>query len=277
MGSGVFIMVKINAFNGITYNKEKFDSLKDMVAPPYDVISPAYQEDLYNKNPYNVIRLILGKVYDTDNDQNNRYTRTSADYSKWLNENVLVKSDKPKIYYYVQKYQDTKGKNVVRKGFIALCYLEEFSSGKVLPHEETMGGPKKDRLGVMKATKANFSQIFSIYSDPEKQIENLLDSYCKSEPFADVIDDYAVRHIFYEVSDKDIIEKVKAVMADKSVLIADGHHRYETALQYKKFRSDEDKSKSNDEEAYNYMMMYFANLEEEGLRVYSFKRTYVKA
>lgn len=270
-------MVKINAFNGITYNKENFDSLKDLLAPPYDVISPAYQQDLYNKSPYNVIRLILGKVYDTDNDQNNRYTRTAEDYSKWLNENVLVKSDKPKIYYYVQKYQDTKGKDVVRKGFIALCYLEEFSTGKVLPHEETMGGPKKDRFGVMKATKANFSQIFSIYSDPEKQIENLLDNYCKNEPFADVIDDYGVRHIFYEVSDKDIIEKVKAVMADKSVLIADGHHRYETALQYKKFRSEEDKSDSNDEKAYNYMMMYFANLDEEGLRVYPTHRMLKKA
>lgn len=265
---GVFKMVKIDGFNGISYNINKFNSIKDLVAPPYDVISPQYQEVLYNRNPNNVIRLILGKTFEADNDSNNRYTRAAVDYHKWLEEGVLVKSDKPKMYYYVQKYTDAKGIDVSRKGFIARCYLEEFSAGKVLPHEETMGGPKKDRMGIMEAAKANFSPIFSIYSDPQKQIEEIMDNCCTGKPFDDVLDDDGVRHIFYEVSDASIIDKIKNIMAEKTVLIADGHHRYETALQYRNNKREEEKADSASEKLYDYVLMYFANLDEEGLRVY---------
>lgn len=261
-------MVRINAFTGITYNFNKFSILKDLIAPPYDVISPKYQSDLYDKSPYNVVRLILGKIYDSDNESNSRYTRASADFKQWLDEGVLVQSDVPKIYYYVQKYKDAKGKEITRKGFIARCYLEDFSEGIVLPHEETMGGPKKDRLNLMESTNTNFSQIFSIYSDPKMTVESLLDSICNSNAIVDVLDDDNVRHIFYEVSEPSVISKIKTFMKEKVVLIADGHHRYETALQYRNNQRAKYGNDISEETSYNSVMMYFANMDDDGLRVY---------
>jgi len=261
-------MVKISPFKGITYNQTKFETIKDLVAPPYDVISPQYQDTLYKRDKYNVVRLILGKIYDSDTLQDNRYTRSAKDYSQWLQEAILIQSDKPKIYYYIQKYKDTKGIDVTRKGFIARCYLEEFSTGAVLPHEETMGGPKKDRFDLMSATNVNFSQIFSIYSDPEKQIDNILTEKCSGKPMADVTDDDGVRHIFYEIDNVDVIDKVKILMANKSVLIADGHHRYETALKYRDAKRAENNTNDSEDIPYNYVMMYFANMDDDGLRVY---------
>lgn len=261
-------MVKITPFKGITYNKAGVETIKDLVAPPYDVISPQYQETLYNRNDRNIVRLILGKIYESDTPQNNRYTRASKDFSTWLEEGTLIQSDTPKIYYYIQKYKDTKGADVTRKGFIARCFLEDFSNGAILPHEETMGGPKKDRLDLMMATNVNFSQIFSIYSDPEKQIDNILTEKCNDKPMIDILDDDNVRHIFYEISDPHIIDNIQILMINKSVLIADGHHRYETALKYRDFKKAEEKNNYSINSNYNYVMMYFANMDDDGLRVY---------
>lgn len=261
-------MVKIAPFKGITYNSKTQNLDKTLFAPPYDVISSAYQDELYGRSPYNVVRLILGKTSDADNDTDNRYTRAANDYTKWLKEGVLVQSEIPKLYYYVQIYKDAKGVEVTRKGFITRCYLEDFESKKVLPHEETMGGPKKDRLALMMTTKTNFSQIFAIYSDPDMFVDKTLESACPAKPFVDIVDDDNVRHIFYEVTDESAIKKVQAAMAEKSILIADGHHRYETALQYRDLKRAENNGDQSEDKAYNSMMIYLANLDDEGLRVY---------
>lgn len=270
-------MVRITPFKGITYNFNKLKPVKELFAPPYDVISPQYQDELYKRNQYNIIKLILGKIYDSDDGSNNRYTRAAADYNNWVKENVLVQSEMPKIYYYVQKYSDTKGNSITRKGFIARCYLEDFTSGKVLPHEETMGGPKKDRLNLMEATKANFSQIFSVYSDPEKRINQILENACHDEALIDVIDDDNVRHIFYEVSDNEAITKVKSLMEDKIVIIADGHHRYETALKYRDNKKAEGNTDTSEDIPHNSVMMYFANFDDEGLKIYPTHRLLKKS
>lgn len=269
-------MVNIAPFNGITYNFDKLDITNDLFAPPYDVINSKYQDDLYARSPYNVVRLILGKINDTDTDADNRYTRALNDYKNWIKEGVLVRSDQPKVYFYIQEYTDPKGINVKRKGFISRCQIEDFESGKILPHEETMGGPKEDRFLLMSAVKANLSQIYGVYSDPKKEIDNILELACPEKPCVDIVDDFDVRHVFYEVSDKESIDKVVALMKDKIVLIADGHHRYETSLRYRDERRKEAKTNNSDDKSYEFNMFYFSNLDDDGLRVYPTHRALKK-
>lgn len=269
-------MVKINAFKGITYNKNKLNLDSTLYAPPYDVINPSFQDDLYSRSDYNIVRLILGKAYDSDNDNNNKYTRAADDMKKWLAEGVLVESDVPKLYYYVQEYKDHKGENITRKGFFSRCYLEDFSSKKILPHEETMGGPKKDRLSLTQACEANMESIFNIYFDPEKEVDSVLGSACPSEPFVDVIDDDGIRHILYEITDTEAISKVKSLMDDKSVLIADGHHRYETALKNRDLQREAGNTDTSEDIPHNSLLVYFANFDDDGLRVYPTHRVLKK-
>lgn len=270
-------MVNIAPFNGITYNFDKLDITNDLFAPPYDVINPKYQDDLYAKSPYNFVRLILGRMKDSDTDNDNRYTRSLKDYKNWLKEGVMVKSKLPTIYVYIQEYIDPKGIKVKRKGFISRCQIEDFDSGKILPHEETMGGPKEDRFLLTSAVKANLSQIYGIYSDPEKKIDSILEAACPDKPCVDVIDDYGVRHVFYEVTEPTSIEEVVALMKDKKILIADGHHRYETSLRYRNEKRALDKDANSNNKSYNYNMFYFSNLDDDGLRVYPTHRVLKKS
>ena len=166
-------MVEIRPLDTILYNQDKVD-MKDVIAPPYDVILDDYQDELYKRSEYNIVRLILAKGNDNIETENNRYNIAAKDFEKWLEEEVLVKNDKPCILYLIQNYEKN-GKKVTRKGFIARNRIEDFSTKKILPHEYTMGGPKADRLNLVKACKAFFSQIFMVYSDPEKRIENSID------------------------------------------------------------------------------------------------------
>lgn len=269
-------MVKVNPFPGITYDFSKVEAAESVIAPPYDVISPAYQDELYERSDFNIVRLILGKQFPTDDKTNNRYTRAAAEMKKWLQEGVLAESDEPKLYYYIQQYKDAKGENVTRKGFIGRCYIEDFEAKQILPHEETMGGPKEDRFNLTMATKTNLSQVFGIYSDPEKKVDKTLEEALPEKPLLDVTDEDDVRHVFYEVSDAEAIKSVKALMDDKNVLIADGHHRYETALKYRNTMREQVKDDPSEEIPYNSVMMYFANMDDDGLRLYPTHRVLKK-
>jgi uncharacterized protein (DUF1015 family) len=244
--------LEVKPFNAIVYNQEIVD-IKDVVAPPYDVITSDYQKELYEKNPYNIVRLILARG-------DNRYEDAKKDFAKWLEENILIKMPKPCIFYIVQKYTTEHGKQVERKGFIAKNKIEKFESGKVLPHEFTMGGPKEDRLKLTSACEANFSQIFMVYSDPEKSIENNIGKdLIKTKPFIDVTDDKGVQNLVWVIDNEKDIKLIEDVMEDKILLIADGHHRYETAMNYSQI--------SENPEA-QYVMSYFTNLDDENLVVY---------
>lgn len=237
-------MVKISPLNGITYNQEKIN-IADVIAPPYDVISAEEQEKLYNLSPYNIVRLILNK-------DEGRYESAARFYKQWLEDNILVKSDKPCIYYYIQNYD-----NVSRKGFIARNWVEEFDKGNVLPHEYTMGGPKQDRLNLMKACGANFSQIFMTYSDPEKAIDAAIK--LPEKPIIDVLDENGIQNLLYVIDDEEVINKVVEIMKDKQVLIADGHHRYETSIAYRDWAQTEESK---------WVMAFYTNLDDENLKVY---------
>jgi len=251
-------MVDIAPFKGITYNKKKVDVNK-VVAPPYDVISKEEQEQLYRKSEYNIVRLILGKEYLDDTGENNRYTRAADFFHRWTDVKILVRSDKPSMYVYEEDYT-INGKNKKMRGFIALLKLEGYETGKVKRHEKTLSKPKEDRLKLMKTCNANFDQIFLLYSDPEKKIDEILDRNAKRKP------DYEVKyndvvHRLWTITRKDDIDEIVKTMKPKPLFIADGHHRYETALNYRNYMREKHPDFSGDE-LFNYMMVQFNNMDE---------------
>ena len=245
--------MEILPLNAIVYNKDKV-KLDDVIAPPYDVIDEKYQDELYQRSDYNIIRLILTKG-------NNRYIDAKNYFNSWLDEKILIKLDKPAIFYIIQKYKNEKGKLIERKGFIARNKIEDFSSKKILPHEYTMGGPKEDRYKLISETKAFFSQIFMVYEDNTQTIENkILPKYLKKEPYFDVVDDLGIENIVYLIDDSEDIKVFQDVLSNKTLLIADGHHRYETSMKYAFEHKDN---------AYaQYVMSYFTNASDENLIIY---------
>ncbi|MBI5749033.1 MAG: DUF1015 domain-containing protein [Nitrospinae bacterium] len=262
-------MAKIIPFKGILYNKEKIRDIKDVVAPPYDVISPAEQEELYKRHENNVVRLILGKESNSDTPDNNRYTKARDSFDSWQKDSILIKDAFPSIYVYSQEYHlgETEGFEKKRRlGFIALSKLEDFGEGKIHPHENTLAKPKEDRLKLMQHCHANFSSIFGLFSDPSKRIDSVLKDYMRHSPLYDLVDDAGMRHTLWAIRDNRAIQIITSVMSDKQVFIADGHHRYETAINYR----NEMRGKLPDfsgEELYNYVMMYFTNTNSEGLSI----------
>ena len=262
-------MAKIIPFKGILYNKEKIRDIKDVVAPPYDVISPAEQEELYKRHENNVVRLILGKESDSDTPDNNRYTKARDSFDSWQRDSILIKDAFPSIYVYSQEYHlgETEGFEKKRRlGLIALSKLEDFGEGKIHPHENTLAKPKEDRLKLMQHCNANFSSIFGLFSDPSKRIDSVLKDYMRHSPLYDLVDDAGMRHTLWAIRDNRAIQIITSVMSDKQIFIADGHHRYETAINYR----NEMRGKLPDfsgEELYNYVMMYFTNTNSEGLSI----------
>jgi len=249
-------MVQVKPLNAIVYNQEKVN-MNDVIAPPYDVILDDYREELYKRSEYNIVKLILAKGSKDLADPNNRYDEAKKNFDNWLHNEVLIKLDKPCILYVIQKYTTEHGKKIERKGFIARNKIEDFSTKKILPHEFTMGGPKEDRLNLTKKCVANFSQIFMVYSDSEYKIENSID--LGQKPFIDVTDDQGVQNVVYKIEDEETLSLIEKVMENKTLLIADGHHRYETAMNYSKI--------SKNPEA-QYVMSYFTNLDDENLLVF---------
>ena len=167
-------MAKVIPFQGLRYNTEKFKDLEKVTAPPYDIVTPAEQQELYNQDEYNIIRLDYGMDFENDDEENNKYTRSGVYLKKWIEEQVLVLEEKPAFYIYEQIF--SLGNDAAKhslKGIISLVQLEEFASGIILPHEETISKAKKDRLDLMRTTEANLSQIYSIYEDDDKKIASI--------------------------------------------------------------------------------------------------------
>jgi uncharacterized protein (DUF1015 family) len=207
--------------------------LEDVVTQPYDKISPAMQEAYYQRSPYNLVRIILGlpELFDAEQGEN-VYTRAAQDFKSWREQSILVREKDPCIFAYSQKFRVPGSDQVKeRRGFIALGKLHDYADQVVFRHEQTLSKPKSDRLNLLKATRAHFGQIFMLYSDPAGTIEKLL--YDGAGPAdAQVTDEYGVLHRVWRVSDPAVIRMLASMMADKKLIIADGHHRYETALNY---------------------------------------------
>ena len=265
-------MAKINPFCGLLYNPEKVKDPGSVMAPPYDCISDEMQEQLYQLNPYNVIRLIFGKTAGSDSETDNRYTRAASTFREWQQERILVQDPKPAIYLYDQKFFTEDGKEVVRQGFLALAKLEEFSTGLIKPHEETLEGPKTDRFKLMKACKANFCSIFSLYSDPCCALESLLKKNRERTPDLLVKNsDLAEEHSLWRVTDTAQISKAQELLSGKPIFIADGHHRYETALMYRDYLREQNPDYTG-KELFNYVLMFFCNMEDQGLMIFPIHR-----
>ncbi|MGB9736589.1 MAG: DUF1015 domain-containing protein [bacterium] len=249
-------MTEIKPFKGTRYNSKLVD-LSMVVAPPYDVINEEQQEMYYKKHPYNVIRLILGKQHVDDNEMNNRYTRARKFLDEWLQSGVLITDDKPSIYVYIQRFK-VNNKTYERHGFIALLRLES----DVFTHEKTLSKPKQDRFELMKACEANLSPIFVLYDDEKRCVECITISP-KIHTLLAHIKEKDEEHIFYRVTDEKVLNTVQKMLSNKRVYIADGHHRYETAIRYRDYMFS--LHGRNDNASYNYVMTYFTNVSDEGL------------
>ncbi|MFQ5480908.1 MAG: DUF1015 domain-containing protein [Thermodesulfobacteriota bacterium] len=261
-------MAEIKPFKAVLYDEEKTGDLTAVMAPPYDVISPEFLDKLYAAHPNNVVRLILGRKFEDDSPGSDRYSRSAADLKEWLSSGVLKVDEKPSIYYYKQRYRQLDGSTSVRKGFMALSRLEDLGKGKIHAHERTLSGPKADRLRLMEACASNFSSIFTLYSGVTLKINKLLDEYVVGrDPIIDVLDHEGVENIVHRVDDPSVIATVAQVMEEKTLFIADGHHRYETALNYKKLMHEKHPEASGDQ-PYDFVMMYFSNMDDEGMTVW---------
>jgi uncharacterized protein (DUF1015 family) len=257
-------MAKIVPFRGIMYNQAQAGAIADLVCPPYDVISPAEQQDLYRRSPNNVVRLEFGLASPADTEEDNRYTRAAAVMEDWSRSGVLRQDRDPAFYIYELMYKDNGNKRKLR-GFICLVRVEEYASGIVKPHETTLSGPKTDRLNLLRACKASFSQIFSLFSDPDGKVAAVL-AKAVGKPEMEVKHGDGVLHRVWSLTDRSDIEAVAREFADKPVFIADGHHRYDTALNYRNEQRKATGSFSG-EEGYNYAAMFLARIEDPGLTI----------
>ncbi|KMP11306.1 hypothetical protein UR09_03640, partial [Candidatus Nitromaritima sp. SCGC AAA799-A02] len=234
-----------------------------VTAPPYDVISPQQQDALYKKNPFNIVRLILEKQYPDDHEENNRYTRSSATFKQWIEEQVLVRDEKPGFYVYSQEYT-FDGQSVCRTGFFARVRTEDFSEGNICPHEFTLAKAKQDRMQLLKACKANFSPIFGLFSDPAGEVDARLAEAMRGEPFA-VVEENGILHKAWRLDDEATLDFIAKRFKDKKIYIADGHHRYETALNYHKENGNAVGDSAH-------VMMFLTNLEAQSLAIYPIHR-----
>lgn len=257
---------KIKFFKGIIYNARKIKTLSAVVAPPYDVIPHEGQEKLYRSSPYNVVRLILGRVRKSDERNDNRYTRAKKFFSSWLKMRIMVEDDRGSLYVYSQKYE-ANGKIIERIGFMGLMALDiRKGASQVLPHENTLKSPKLDRLKLMRAVRANLSPIFVLYDDKKHMILQILKNISsRNKPFMDVNFDN-VRHRVWRLTERKAGKRIKDIMMNKDIFIADGHHRYEVACTYAREIQREnvpDRLKQSS----RYIMVYFVESEDQMLTI----------
>ena len=226
-------MARIFPFQPYRYS-EKAGPLANLATQPYDKITPAMRERYLGLSPYNAVRVILGERLPSDTERDNPYTRAAAYLRDWTAAGVLAREDAPSLYAYFQEFSvpDT-GERLVRKGFIGLGAVEDYSAGVVYRHEQTLSGPKKDRLELLRHTHAHLGQLFMLYPDPAGEVDRLLDEAAQAAPDAAFADEYGVEHRLWRIADPGRVSRIGHAMADKKLLIADGHHRYETALAFR--------------------------------------------
>ena len=257
-------MADIIPFKGILYNTRKIRDLADVVAPPFDVISEQEQAAFHQRHPQNIIHLTLGVTSESDTPGNNRYTRASKCLDQWLSEGFLAFDEEPAIYFTSVEFL-FDGKWVTRYGLIALIGLEPFEKGIVVPHEKTFSKVKSERLELMKACHTNFSPIFSLFSDETSAVFGALKhAVHNKEPEIVFADQNEQKHRLWRIIDTDVHRLVSEGLKDKKIFIADGHHRYETALNYRDWLSSREPGLNGSHPA-NYVMMYLSSMEDPGV------------
>ena len=263
-------MANLIPFRGVLYNPAKAPDVSRVVAPPYDVIDAAFQRALHARHPHNVIRLELGLDEPADGPTQNRYTRAAALLRDWMAGGVLQREREPGIYPYMIDYRsplDAAGAPLkTLKGFFSTVELEEFGTGKIYPHENTRAAAKTDRLNLLEACGANFSAIFSLFSDPTGAVIQLIDKSVNADrPRFEFKDDEGFRQRLWAITDRPVLDEIVTFMKSSPLFIADGHHRYETALNYRKSRRAH--AAAAGLQPYDAVLMLFASLEDPGLTV----------
>jgi uncharacterized protein (DUF1015 family) len=263
-------MADIAPFSAYRYNLERV-RLADVVTQPYDKITPVMQERYLRSGPYNLIAVEKGKAQPGDDAANNVYTRAEIALKEWIVGGILVRDSSPGIYVYSQEYTvPGTAERRTRRGFIALGRVEDYSAGVVFRHEYTLAGPKADRLELLRHTKTHTGQLFMLYTDPDRRVDALLDATTRGPAPAEAHDEYGVVHRMWPVFDREVIAQVKSAMAAQKLVIADGHHRYETALAYRnecREKSSRAGAASDPSAPYEYAMMTFFNTRGEGLLI----------
>jgi len=252
-------LATIKPFQPYRYTSKAGDPA-DLLTQPYDKISPATQAKYLAASPYNLVRVILGEHFASDNDAHNVYTRSARYFQQWIQKGILAQDHVPGFYAYFQDFEvpDTR-QRATRTGFIGLGQVEDYSAGIVHRHEQTLSGPKKDRRAVLDHTRAHFGQIFMLYPDKEGVVDPLLEQAARGAPLVDVLDDNEARHRLWAMTDPAVVARIQEAMAPQKLLIADGHHRYETALAYRNDHPGDD--------AARWVMMTFINMYSPGLKI----------
>jgi uncharacterized protein (DUF1015 family) len=249
-------MALIQPFRGVRYNPAVVGDLQQVVSPPYDVISAEQQTALHLRSAYNAVRLDLSQDAE-------RYASAARTWQEWLARGALIQEQEPALYFYTQEFTLTDGYPRRRAGVLAALRLEEFSSGRIRPHERTFEGAKHDRLALLRSCQAHLSPIFCLYSRSGWSPAQVLTPALAAPPLVAVQDDQQVIHQLWRVTDQALIAEVAAGLARESLIIADGHHRYETALRYRDERAAH--GSSTGEEPFNYVLTYLTNAQEDGL------------
>ena len=258
-------MADIHPLRALRYDLQRV-SAAQVVTQPYDKITPAMQERYYAASPYNLVRIILGRRAADENAGDNVYTRAAAYARKWRAEGILRQDPSPSLYAYSQTFTAPSGSKFERRGFIALGRVEDYSAKVVFRHEQTLSKPKADRLDLLRATRAHYEQLFLLYED-SGEIDSLLRPKPNAAPTIDVADEHSVAHQVWQISDPGIIASVQDKMRDKKLVIADGHHRYETALTFRDECRAAAGGGSNSQAPYEFVMMTLVNMNDPGLLV----------
>ncbi|MBQ2890197.1 MAG: DUF1015 domain-containing protein [Clostridia bacterium] len=258
-------MANVIPFKGLRYNTELVGNLNDVTAPPYDIISPEQQDALYEKSEYNIVRVDYGKTYETDDEKNNKYTRAGEMFASWIEKGILKKDEKPAFYIYEQVFEYNRTP-ISLKGIISLVEIVEFDKKIVLPHENTLSKAKTDRFDLMSTTDANLSQIYSLYLDEDKAVEKLINEYSSGKPDVSFVTDDNITQNIWIISDSEKTAKISEQFKNKQLFIADGHHRYETALNFRNKKREENPDAKD--APYDYVMMMLTSMEDSGLLVF---------
>jgi uncharacterized protein (DUF1015 family) len=257
-------MAEIIPFQALRYDPEQV-KLEDVVTQPYDKITPEMQSRYYELSPHNLVRIILGKAGETDTPTFNPYTRAAEYLHDWRSAGILRQDREPSFYLYSQTFTVPGTRDLTeRRGLIVLGRIHDYPDGVVFRHEQTLAKPRADRLNLLKATKAHFGQIFMLYSDAQAEMETLLAKKTQDDPEISLLDEYEVLHRVWRIGDADMVRAIQQLMAGKKLLIADGHHRYETALAYRDERRQES-GKTDPNAPYEFVMMTLVPMESRGL------------
>lgn len=256
-------MAEVHPFRGWRYDIAQVGDLSDVTCPPYDVIDDEFQDRLYKQHPCNIIRVELNRQEASDATPDDRYARATSFLRRWMQERVLIQEHEEALYVYHQVF-DWEGRQFVRKGFMGRIRLERFGEGRVYPHEQTLSGPKADRLKLLTATEMNLSPIFGLYPDSEAAVQAPLEQAILGITPLEATDHLGVVHRLWPVTKHAVIDQISRLMRDKPIFIADGHHRYETAVNYRDGLAAAGKL-TGPAAAANFVMMMFVGMADPGL------------